>query len=638
MDQPQKQPVLFHVIAAALLLLMFALSGGAALRESVTIDEVAHIGAGLSYVQKLDLRLNEEHPPLAKVLTGISLALRGTQADYSHISWTASRQFFPHAFLGQWVFGEWVLEKWNDPVATLAWARLPMLLLTLALGWVIYLIACRLGGRWGGLLCLTAYVTAPVFLTFGPLVLTDVAVALFSTLALWSFGSVWQEPSRGTVVRFALCLAGALLSKFSAGLLFFAFGLFALSTRWLPVPGQPAAKEDARRWRRLRWRATWKGIFGAAAVVYAVYLVLSWNQTTDVLYLVGHGSGWTPVRRLLMPPWLYLRGILMLAVSFVRPAYILGQRYPHGTLLYFPALFVLKSAVGFLGLLLSALAVSWVRKRRGGEKETVLPPGTLVHWRVLWVALLVFAVFSVVGHFDVSYRHFTIPVVLLTLLLAPLPRMTEQLRQSGPLAERGMAAVTILLAGSCLFTAVRAYPHYFPYVNALGMGRPAYRLASDSNVDWNQALPEAKRFAERHGLKAIAIDIYGFSDPTATVPQAQLWNCQRPTAADEGQWVVVSADMILDSHNCGWLLQYPQEALAGGAMYAFHLPSPIPAAGAMGGPPLPAEQREFVGFPMDMRVMFLDLVRHPETLPAVAAGMEAQFAEEMKKRRAGGAP
>ena len=43
------------VAAGVLLLLMFFLAGGAARRESVTIDEVAHIGAGLSYVQKLDL-------------------------------------------------------------------------------------------------------------------------------------------------------------------------------------------------------------------------------------------------------------------------------------------------------------------------------------------------------------------------------------------------------------------------------------------------------------------------------------------------------------------------------------------------------------------------------------------------------
>jgi hypothetical protein len=617
---------------------MAILAWGAARRESVAIDEVAHIGAGLSYVQKLDLRLNEEHPPLAKVLTGISLALRGTHADYSHISWTASRKFLPHAFLGQWVFGEWVLERWNDPVTTLVWARFPMMLLTLVLGWVIYVYGCRLGGPWGGLLCLAAFVSTPVFLTFGPLVLTDMAVTLFSILALWTFAAVWQEPNRGNVIRFALCLAGALLSKFSAGLLFFAFGVFALSTRWRPVPGQPSSKEEGRAWRKLRWRATWKGILAAAVVVYVVYFVFSWNQTTDVLYLLGHSSAWVPVRRLLMPPWLYLRGILMLAVSFSRPAYILGQRYPHGALIYFPALFILKSTLGFLGLIVSALGLAWMGKWRSDENAPIILPENRVQWRVLWVALLVFVFFSVVGHFDVSYRHFTIPLVLLILLLAPVPRMLSRLREKTPLAGHCMTAVTALLVAGSLVAAVRAYPHYFPYLNALRMGLPAYALASDSNVDWNQALPEVKRWADQRGVRRLPIDYYGFSDPLASVPQGELWNCQRPTTADDGQWVVVSSDMILDTHHCAWLLQYPHEELASGGMYAFHLPAPIPPPGAPGGPPQPATHREFVGFPVDMRPIFLDLIRHPEKLPEFAAGMEAQMAEQMKARKASSTP
>src|SRR5262249_12630226 len=83
------------VAAGVLLLLMFFLAGGAALRESVTIDEVAHIGAGLSYVQKLDLRFNDEHPPLAKILAGVPLAMRGTRADYSRPQWTIGKTFFP---------------------------------------------------------------------------------------------------------------------------------------------------------------------------------------------------------------------------------------------------------------------------------------------------------------------------------------------------------------------------------------------------------------------------------------------------------------------------------------------------------------------------------------------------------------
>lgn len=62
---------LFSVAAGVLLTFMVVPAGGAALRESVTVDEVAHIGAGLSYLQRLDLRLNEERPPLPNVLAAL---------------------------------------------------------------------------------------------------------------------------------------------------------------------------------------------------------------------------------------------------------------------------------------------------------------------------------------------------------------------------------------------------------------------------------------------------------------------------------------------------------------------------------------------------------------------------------------
>jgi len=68
----------------------------------------------------------------------------------------------------------WVLFRWNDPVKTLAWARFPMLLLTLVLGWVMYVFGRRLGGGWGGLVALGVYAATPTFLAFGPLVHTDV--------------------------------------------------------------------------------------------------------------------------------------------------------------------------------------------------------------------------------------------------------------------------------------------------------------------------------------------------------------------------------------------------------------------------------------------------------------------------------
>ena len=158
------------------------------------------------------------------------------------------------------------------------------------------------------------------------------------------------------------------------------------------------------------------------------------------------------------------------------------------------------------------------------------------------------------------------------------------------------------------------------------MGRPADALVNDSNLDWNQSLPEARRFAEEHGLQKIELDDYGLNDPSSFIPQARVWDCQKPAVADSGQWVIVSAGEILDGHNCGWLLQYPQDKLAGGSLYAFQLPGAIPATGTAGGPPLPAAYRTFGGAPFDMRGFFLGIIHSPETLPQAYAEMTARYA------------
>ncbi len=625
-----------HSIAAVVLLVfMGVLAGGAALRESATFDEVAHIGAGVSALQKLDLRMNPEHPPLPKVLAAVPLVVRGTRADYSSIEWTISRMPF-HAFLGEWVFGDWLLNKWNDPVTTLAWARLPMLLLTLVLGWVVYVCGRRLGGGWGGLLSLSVYVSLPAFLAFGPLVHTDLAITLFSLLTVWSFAGLYRDPGRKQVWVFAACLAGALLSKFTGGLLFLVFPAFALSARWRPLPGQPAEKAEARAWRKARWRATLRGVFWAWLMVYAFYFVFSVRQPLEVLHHIPGGAALDPLRRLLMPLWIYLLGILLVLMMGSRPCFLLGHAYSHGVWFYFPVLFLLKSPLGFLGLLALALTV-WLIARRKRDVATprLIPASEAPHWRALWVSLAVMVAACLASRVSISIRHFSVPLILLILLLAPLPAMLGRLKGSMPRTARALQALTAVLAASCLFTAVWAFPYYFPYLGPLGLGRPAYTLVADSNVDWNQALPDVRAFAQQRGLTDVPLDMYGFTDPTVTIPHARLWNCQTPQEADRGLWVVVSANMILDDHNCTWLLSHPHEAVAGGAMYAVHLPADIPPAGSPGGPPLPSQMRQFAGAPggLDVRTLFRELSDQPDKIPAAIEKFKADAEKQQAKSK-----
>jgi hypothetical protein len=631
----KRKPKIIFATVILLLAMMAVLAGGAARRESVTIDEVAHTGAGVSYLQKLDLRMNEEHPPLAKVWAALPLVLRGVHADYSHPSWTFSEKMF-NEYLGEWVFGHWVLMSWNDPHSTIFWARLPMLLLTLLLGLVIYVYGSTLGNPWGGLFSLSAYVTMPAFLVFGPLVLTDIPVTLFCVLTIWQFPEMWRSPSRGTVLKFGAALAGALLSKFSSGLLFFAFIAFALSLRLRRVPEQPTAKAELRAWRRRGWRNLAKGTLWALLIVYLVYLVLSWNQPTGSFQVIPHGPTSPVVRRLLMPPWIYVRGLIGFALGAAsRPTYILGHAYSHGVWFYFPVVFLLKSPLAFLIFLLSALAIALVVKRRRDLGISAIPPGMELHWRALWVSLCVFVAACVLSRLDLSIRHFSVPLALLILLLAPFPRMLESLKVAGWRPARAGIWVTIALATTSIFTAVRAYPYYFPFLNVLSMGRPAYALVNDSNLDWNQALPDVESFVQQRGLNQVLLDEYGFSEPTAYVPQAQFWSCQEASSSDGGRWAVVSAGSIADGHNCLWLMQYPHQVLAGGSMYAIQLPPVIPAAGTPGGPPLPEAYRYLGGFSffgIDPRLIFLNCIRDPQQLEPTMKRMQAMMTAAAQKK------
>jgi 4-amino-4-deoxy-L-arabinose transferase-like glycosyltransferase len=619
-----------------LLALMALLAGGSARRESVTIDEVPHIGAGVSYLQKLDMRMNEEHPPLAKVLAAAPLVVRGVHADYSQVSWTFSGNGMFKQILGEWVFGHWLITRWNDPVATVFWARLPMLCLTLVLGFVLFRCGSRLGDPWGGLLCLCVYATMPVILAFGPLVLTDIAITLFFVLTLWAFANMWRSPSRGTILRFGLALGAALLTKFSAGLLFFCFAAFILSLRWRPVPEQPRDKAELRAWRRLRLRSLTKGILLAALVVYAVYFVLSWNEPTDSLGFLGHNMAALLPRRLLMPPWIYLRGLAIFTFIGKPAAFILGHSYPHGVWFYFPVLFLLKSPLAFLLLLILALAAGLLAKARP-VGLAVIPEGMELHWRAVWVFLVVYSGACILSRFQFSIRHFSVSLALLVLLLAPLPRTLELLRASGwPLARAGVW-LTVALALASVATAVRAYPYYLPFLNSLSGGRPGYDLVSDSNLDWNQGFFDVVNFVRQRGLTRVWIDEYGFSEPSVYVPEARFWNCQEAKPEDGGQWAIVSANMIEDGHNCVWLLRFPHEALAGGSMYAFELPGVISRAGTPGGPPLPENYHKFAHIPLpgDGRLMFLDSIRNPQQLQPTwdrLTALGAQMQKQQAKR------
>src|SRR3989338_3654153 len=159
------------LIVASLLLIMLILSLASMVQKSVTSDEVAHLPAGYSYLKTNDFRMNPEHPPLVKILSGIFLLPLNLVINVENEAWENS---------WQWVFGQDFIYKWNTNTDQLLFfGRLPIVLLSLLLGYFVYLFAKKLYGVKAGLFALFLYVFSPNILAHSQLVTTDLGGALF---------------------------------------------------------------------------------------------------------------------------------------------------------------------------------------------------------------------------------------------------------------------------------------------------------------------------------------------------------------------------------------------------------------------------------------------------------------------------
>src|SRR6185369_9403064 len=108
---------------------------------------------------------------------------------------------------------------------------------------------------------------------------------------------------------------------------------------------------------------------------------------TDSFSVIPHFPASVLLRRLLMPPWIFLQGLVTFSFTASRPTYILGHGYPHGVWFYFQILVLLKSPMAFLGLLLLAVIVAVIAKSKIKPQAAVIAQAMEMHWRAVWVFL-----------------------------------------------------------------------------------------------------------------------------------------------------------------------------------------------------------------------------------------------------------
>jgi hypothetical protein len=579
------------------LLLFSVLSFGSFRSQALTVDELVDVPSGLSYWQKRDTRLNIEHPPLLKMISAIPLLFSHVNVDYSDPSWCGSG----NGAECEWVFGKRFFEKWNaNPQHLLILARIPMLGIALSLGLLIYALARSLAGPWGGALSLILFATSPFYLGIGSLVLTDIGLPLFILATLWAFASLWLNPNRKNSVRFAVCLACALLSKFSALLLFPTFGLLWLYYRLFSqeqgtADGEQAGGQvpDSMAFCK-RFAFEWQAILGiilACVIVFSFYLFTCWDSDPIYIFsqrartfgiwtlagrLITHVSWSLPKRpllaRLLSPVWLYFGGVLDVFGRSNRATYLLGKWYAHGLWYYFPVVSFFKLAPGMIGcvaLLIVMLAVHELRPRT--TRMPLVPARYVRHLEALVVALIVFAGSAILSNLNIGIRHFSVPISIIVLLSALLVPLIKAVLPVGLPRAIGVFGSTALAASS-LVTALISYPHYISYYNFFRFGTPKQDIVVNSNLYWGQSLIDLERFREEHHISKMYVDSRTSRlEPSTYVSGASAWRCNYPEPRAP-EWLAVDANFLIrDAPTCAGLFRYQHWYMSGESMVVFHV-------------------------------------------------------------------
>ena len=202
-----------HLIFAALLLVVFL--GQVLLASpanSAAFDEEYHFAAGYAYLRTGDPRLSTEHPPLVNLWNALPLLFLNPNLPLDHPAWqNHMTDDFSDAFLWQ--------ANLDRAVPIVLLSRLPIAMLGLLLGAVIFRWATSLFGVRAGLLALTLFAFDPNLIAQARLSTTDLGLALMMTLAMWRMWKWLEKPSWRNLILVGVFSGAAISTKFTGAML-----------------------------------------------------------------------------------------------------------------------------------------------------------------------------------------------------------------------------------------------------------------------------------------------------------------------------------------------------------------------------------------------------------------------------------
>lgn len=582
---------LTKIIAIVIIAAAVVLAVTSSWNDSLVVDEVPHIGAGYSYLEKGDMRLNPEHPPLAKDLAGIPLLfLNLDQSVFNTKFWQADVN-------GQWEFGRrLIFNSGNDADQIRHFARLPLLLFFVLSAILIFKWARRLYSDPGAIIALILFSFSSTVIAHSRFVTTDMAALFGVLLATYFFVNYLKNPTIKNLVIAGLVFGVALLCKFSTVLLVPFFLLLAL------------IYPTRARWRTVLFTLL-IFIIGVVIVLWPVYylnirnlppekqqqeteyiLTSVYRQISAPLALVVKASG----EPLLRPLAHYGLGLLRVLHQNVEPhnVFFLGDVLFRGSHFYFPIVYFLKEPLAWWGLVLIAILSIAIKFSISNFQFPKLKDWVKNHFEefamLLW--LVIYWATSINSSLNIGVRHLlpTYPFVIL-LVSGQIAKIVKKAKENFNFKSKTLIFTVFFLLSWYIVENVKVYPLYLTYFNQVAGGPSGgYRYVTDSNLDWGQDLIRFSDWVKKNNIPKIEFDYFGWADQSYYLGSNFEWMSRgkyldaedfKARNKSDG-WLAISVTYLQETQgpierpqypNYIWLKSYQPITIIGHSIFVYHI-------------------------------------------------------------------
>jgi hypothetical protein len=235
--------------------------------------------------------------------------------------------------------------------------------------------------------------------------------------------------------------------------------------------------------------------------------------------------------------------------------FLLGRTYRDGSLLYFPVVIALKWPTIVLAFVLAAIGL-WALRLTPRPRDFAL-------WAVFPILYLGLAELA---NLNLGERYILPAYPFALLLCGSLWHFTRR---------RRVVMVLLLVALAVHVGDVLRYaPDDLSYFNLFVRPNCAYKLLSDSNVDWGEGLVALLHYQQAHPNDPIHLAYFGNIAPSVYgIRSVSLMPNQRASGTVVISASYLSGQSLPDPSAYRWVLQYPMKTILNHSLYVFEVPA-----------------------------------------------------------------